>query len=102
MSLRVARKCHQRANAIKMSLPGLTRQSICFEKALAKSMDARVKPGHDECFCVAWFKAQFRDLAAPFARVLPEFPVLLLQRAQGMPGARCARSLVCKVESTRV
>jgi hypothetical protein len=27
-------------------------------------MDARVKPGHDECFCVAWFKAQFRDLAA--------------------------------------
>ena len=55
-----------RANAIKMSLPGLTRQSICFEKALAKSMDARVKPGHDECFCVAWFKAQFRDLAAPF------------------------------------
>src|ERR1700694_1417546 len=24
------------------------------------------------------------------------------QRAQGMPGARCARSLVCKVESTRV
>jgi hypothetical protein len=25
-----------RANAIKMSLPGLTRQSICFEKALAK------------------------------------------------------------------
>jgi hypothetical protein len=24
-----------RANAIKMSLPGLTRQSICFEKSLA-------------------------------------------------------------------
>jgi hypothetical protein len=33
-----------------MSLPGSTRQSICFEKALAKKMDARVKPGHDECF----------------------------------------------------
>jgi hypothetical protein len=29
-------------------------------------MDARVKPGHDECFCVAWFKAQLRDLAARF------------------------------------
>jgi hypothetical protein len=49
-----------------MSLPGLTRQSICFERALAKVMDARVKPGHDECFCVAWFKAQPRDLAARF------------------------------------
>jgi hypothetical protein len=31
------------------SLPGLTRQSILFEKSLfAKMMDARVKPGHDE------------------------------------------------------
>jgi len=27
-------------------------------------MDARVKPGHDERFCVAWFKARLRDLAA--------------------------------------
>jgi hypothetical protein len=60
-----------RANAIRMSLPGSTRQSIRFEKALAKKMDARVKPGHDECFCVAWFKAQLRDLAARFARGLP-------------------------------
>src|SRR5437868_10937352 len=48
-----------RANAIKMSLPGLTRQSICFEKALAKEIDARVKPGHDECFCAALFKHSF-------------------------------------------
>jgi hypothetical protein len=29
------------------SLPGLTRQSILFDEALF-SMDARVKPGHDE------------------------------------------------------
>jgi hypothetical protein len=29
------------------SLPGLTRQSIRFDQALF-SMDARVKPGHDE------------------------------------------------------
>jgi hypothetical protein len=36
----------------------------------------------------------------------PEFcletPALSNQRAQGMPGARCARSRVCSVESTRV
>ncbi len=30
------------------SLPGLTRQSISFAKILAKRMDARVKPAHDE------------------------------------------------------
>ena len=38
---------------------GLTRQSICFEKALAKEIDARVKPGHDECFYAALFKHSF-------------------------------------------
>jgi putative ABC transport system substrate-binding protein len=32
----------------KSSLPGLTRQSITFAKTLAKRMDARVKPAHDE------------------------------------------------------
>ena len=32
----------------------------------------------------------------------PERAALRDQRAQGMPGARCARSLVCSVESTRV
>jgi hypothetical protein len=30
-----------------LSLPGLTRQSIRFEKTLAKKMDTRVKPAYD-------------------------------------------------------
>jgi hypothetical protein len=29
------------------SLPGLTRQSIFFERLLRRGMDARVKPAHD-------------------------------------------------------
>src|SRR5258706_6042199 len=33
-------------------------------------------------------------------RVLPEFPVPIYQRAQGMPGARCTRSLVCDKKQT--
>jgi hypothetical protein len=37
------------AKAVKTSLPGLTRQSIFFEMLLRRLMDARVKPGHDEC-----------------------------------------------------
>jgi hypothetical protein len=57
-----------------MSLPGLTRQSICFEKALAKSMDARVKPGHDECFVSPGSKHNSAISPRLFARVLPEFP----------------------------
>jgi hypothetical protein len=28
-------------------LPGLTRQSILFERLLRRGMDARVKPAHD-------------------------------------------------------
>jgi hypothetical protein len=36
------------------------------------------------------------------ARFDPEFLALSHQRAQGMPGARCARSRACSVESTRV
>jgi hypothetical protein len=31
-----------------LSLPGLTRQSICFAKLFRSVMDARVKPAHDE------------------------------------------------------
>jgi hypothetical protein len=30
------------------SLPGLTRQSIFFERLFAKMMDTRVKPAYDE------------------------------------------------------
>jgi hypothetical protein len=38
------------------------------------------------------------DLAAPFARVLPgtSYPSEH-QRAEGMPGARCTRSLACEI-----
>src|ERR1700676_3157395 len=41
-------------------------------------------------------KTSFRGLAAPCARVLPGF-TLENGRAQGMPGARCTRGLVCKM-----
>jgi len=47
-------------------------------------------------------QTQLRDLAAHFARVLLKCRSLRNQRAQGMPGARCARSRACSVESTRV
>jgi hypothetical protein len=36
-------------------------------------------------------QTEFHDLAACFARSLLERPALGDQRAQGMPGARCAR-----------
>jgi hypothetical protein len=29
-------------------LPGLTRQSICFERLLRREMDTRVKPAYDD------------------------------------------------------
>jgi len=58
-------------------------------------MDARVKPGHDECFCVAWFKAQFRDLAAAFrARFAKNVPPILGSEGAG----RCTRSLACETK----
>ena len=56
---------------------------------LRRLMDARVKLGHDECAC-------FRDLAGRAPRGLHEHPALSNQRAQGIPGARCTRGLVCK------
>jgi hypothetical protein len=43
-----------------------------------------------------------RGLAAQIARVLLEVKPSEPQRAQGMPGARCARSLACKIKSIRV
>ena len=33
---------------ILSSLPGLTRQSIIFERLFAKTMDTRIKPAYDE------------------------------------------------------
>ena len=42
-------------------------------------------------------QTQLRDLAAQITRVFLKLPALSIQRAQGMPGARCARSLVCSV-----
>ena len=50
----------------------------------------------------AFLPTQLRDLAACPREVCWNVPLSEDQRAQGMPGARCARSLVCKVESTRV
>ena len=40
-------------------------------------------------------KTQFRDLAAHYARVLLGNSLPSDQRAQGMPGARCARCRMC-------
>ena len=37
----------------EVSLPGFTRKSITLRKNLAKTMDARVKPGHDDLEGVA-------------------------------------------------
>jgi hypothetical protein len=47
-------------------------------------------------------KTRLRNLAARCARGLPEISLPSNQRAQGMPGARCARSRAWCVESTRV
>src|ERR1035437_1758436 len=47
-------------------------------------------------------QTRLRDLAAHTREFLPERPALGTQRAQGMPGARCARSRAWCVGSTRV
>jgi hypothetical protein len=70
---------------LRSSSPGLTRWSIVFKKSLRRSMDARIKSGHDKSFP-----------AARFARVVQE-SFASKTRAQGMPGARRTRSLVCSV-----
>jgi hypothetical protein len=78
----------------------MTRQSISLQKILAKVMDARIKSGHDsflDGFLDCFLGTQLRDLAAGFARVLPEKSrPKILKRAQGRPGARCTRGLACK------
>jgi hypothetical protein len=57
----------------------------------------------------SWPQVHLRDLAAPGARVVQNNATLkggrdatLEVRAPGMPGARCTRGLVRKIESTRV
>jgi hypothetical protein len=56
---------------------------------------ARARGGRgDQC-------GRLRDLAACFARGLLWKSRPLMQRAQGMPGARCARSRVCEKKHTR-
>ena len=56
------------SSASPPSLPGLTRQSILFERLLRRLMDARVKPGHDELLLLT----RLRLLATHCARALPE------------------------------
>ena len=43
-------------------------------------------------------QTQLRLLATCFARGLPEIPCPLEKRARGIPGARCTRSLACKIK----
>ena len=42
-----------------------------------------------------------RNLAAGYARVVSEPFALRNQRAQGMPGAQCTRSLACEINKAR-
>jgi hypothetical protein len=42
-----------------------------------------------------------RDLAAAFARACQKFSLPSDQRAQGKPGARCTRGLVCKLHEKK-
>ena len=60
--------------------------------------------GRDRCGTAAirfsyggHFQKRLCDLAAAFARALPEIPCPRNQRAQGRPGARCTRGLMCKL-----
>jgi len=55
------------------------------------------RTGHDEMQQI-----RLRDPAARSARAVHQLRPSGRQRAQGKPGVRCTRSLVCKVESTRV
>src|SRR5580704_8739661 len=54
-------------------------------------MDCRVKPGNDSL--LAGILSRSRRML--FSRAIHLFPALSELRAQGMPGARCARGLVC-------
>jgi hypothetical protein len=75
-----------------------------FFLATPQGVDARVKPGHDETRFRARFNCQTaavvrRHDIAISPRISREFCRNVaspkIQRAQGMPGARCARSLAC-------
>src|SRR4051794_12925149 len=46
-------------------------------------------------------QTHIRDLAALIARALLRFHPLERERAQGRPGARCTRGLVCKVRKRK-
>src|SRR5579863_4193617 len=66
-----------------------------------KDVDGRVKPGHDD----GTLAPRTTHLSVPATEIRPSFAnrwSLREQRAQGMPGVRCTRSLVCKVKSIRV
>src|ERR1700688_2363651 len=54
-------------------------------------MDCRVKPGNDSL--LAGILSRSRRML--FSRGVHLFPALSELRAQGMPGVRCARGLVC-------
>jgi hypothetical protein len=53
-----------------------------------------VIPAQRLCRCAGMTEIQFRDLAARNARALLEIPALKIERAQGMPDARCTRGLM--------
>ena len=70
-------------------------------------MDARIKSGHDNRFCVSIFfkQAQLRDLAAQFARVLLETSRPLNNEGAGNAGRPMRPIAACAmvvVERTRV
>src|SRR6266481_5705125 len=88
------RHCEERLSAeAHRAKAEATKQSIEPQRKL-DCFVARA-PRNDDDTCL-------RDLAARFARVVHETFRPEIQRAQGMPGARCTRSLACEMkQSTR-
>jgi hypothetical protein len=94
------------ANVDESSLPGLTRQSIFFEKTSCEDgWMPGSSPGMTSVFCVHTnldFKQQppckysFAISPHVLREVWPARSALCNQRAQGMPGARCARRRACR------
>jgi hypothetical protein len=68
-----------------------------------KGVDARDKPGHDEC--VGVYISFYKHSFAISPRISREFcwkrSALGSQRAQGMPGARCTRGLACQMHNRK-
>src|SRR5438270_13385885 len=69
------------------SLPGLTRQSILFERLLRRWMDTRVKPAYDAVWCALRAgNARLHRLDLHLAPLQHAGAVLQRERSLGEPG----------------